>query len=129
MIRRFGLSNDSAAEFDKAIDDTIIFKLLQKEHCSYIQSPTRRSDCGARIKDQSEKVKEIPVSVTMWRAAELMKKVGPLLNKDLYEAVNESAQSFIDTTSEDVIYHITYIKTSKRYLKSQNEFHCRIHQY
>ena len=53
----------------------------------------------------------------MWRAAELMKKVGPLLNKDLYEAVNESAQSFIDTTNEDVIYHITYsyIKTRKRY--------------
>ena len=46
-----------------------------------------------------------------------MKKVGPLLNKDLYEAVNESAQSFIDTASEDVINHITYsyIKTSKRY--------------
>ncbi|KAK8840898.1 hypothetical protein M9Y10_027729 [Tritrichomonas musculus] len=58
----------------------------------------------------------------MWRATELMKKVGPLLNKDLNEAVNESAQSFIDTASEDVINHITYsyIKTSKRYYSTSN---------
>ena len=47
MIRRFCLSNDSVAEFEKTIDDIIIFKLLQKEHCSHIESPTRRSDSGA----------------------------------------------------------------------------------
>ncbi|KAK8899123.1 hypothetical protein M9Y10_001424 [Tritrichomonas musculus] len=122
MIRRFCSGNDSASSFDKAIDNILIIKLLQKEESGENNHSLRRSDSGARINKETKIPKEVPICVNLWRASELFQVVGPLLNNDFHNEVHEEAQHFIDDTKENVIQYISSLitKTNKKYYSTAN---------
>ena len=57
MIRRFCSGNDSASSFEKAIDNILIFKLLQQKEKSEIGDIVlRRSDSGVKVTEQIDEI-------------------------------------------------------------------------
>lgn len=112
MVRRFCRGNDSSTEFLNEVENILIFKLLQKESIKEIVTQPRRSDSGARLQMEHQNIKEIPVNICMYRAAELFEKTGSLINVELNEVVNESVGNILN--GEDISNYIQYMLLDKK---------------
>ena len=89
MVRRFCHGDDFVSSFQSSIENIIILKLIQHENNYDISKQPGRSDSGSRLKEENRMIKEVPLKVSMWRAAEILLTVGELLNSTLNDAVNE----------------------------------------
>ena len=112
MVRRFCRGNDSSTEFLNEVENILVFKLLQKESIKEIVTQPRRSDNGARLQMEHQNIKEIPVNICMYRAAELFEKTGSLINVELNEVVNESVGNILN--GEDISNYIQYMLLNKK---------------
>lgn len=67
-------------------------------------------------------IKEVPLKVSMWRAAEILFTVGELLNSTLNDAVNESNESIVSNFEIDVFQFIesTYADQKKSFRSTAN---------
>ena len=86
----------------------MIYKIVQKEINDNNIIQPERSESGARIPEITKDVKEIPVNICLRRAAEIMKKVGPLLNSNLNHIIEKSTKHMIDDANDDPLKTILY---------------------
>lgn len=104
MVRRFCRGNDCASSFEQAVDNIIVYKLLQKEKFTDLNIQPGRSDSGVRLRSDTKSIKEIPIDVCLYRAANLMQTVGSLINTNLYTVICESVGCSLD--NENIIGYI-----------------------
>ena len=108
MIRRFCQNNDSATAFQNAVENIVIYKIIQKEIDDNNIIQPGHSDRGAKIPEITKDDKEIPVNICLSRTAEIMKKVGPLLNSNLNHIIEKSTKHMIDDVKDDPLKTILY---------------------
>ena len=117
MVRRFCHGDDSASSFENTVENIIVLKLLQIENIKEASIQPSRSDSGCVLKEEHEEIKQIPLNICMWLAAELFIQFGSLLNEDLSKAVNDSMELMEDKPKIDVIQFI-----SNTFVKKKNIF-------
>ena len=117
MVRRFCHGNDSASSFQTVVENIIVLKLIQKENILEENKQPGRSDSGAFLAKETGEIKEIPLNVCMWRAAELFLKVGNLMHSQLNKAVNKSIGSLVNYLELDTLQFIesTYANKKKSF--------------
>lgn len=122
MVRRFCHGDDFVSSFQNSIENIIILKLIQNENNYDISKQPGRSDSGSRLKEENRMIKEVPLKVSMWRAAEILLTVGELLNSTLNDAVNESIESIVSNFETDVFQFIesTYADQKKSFRSTAN---------
>ena len=113
MIRRFCSGNDTSTQFEKSVENIVIFKTFQKRNIEKLYVQVGRSDSGARLKKEEDAIREIPVDICLWRASELMNKVGCLLNTQLRNIVYDSVNDY-NILSEDPIMYVLHSFANKK---------------
>lgn len=119
MIRRFCDGNNSASSIEKAVENSLIYKIIQNSKISGLDLQPGHSDSGARL---SKEIKEIPLNIFMWKSLEMHKKVGFMLNSHFDQRIYESVEGIIDETKDDPLKYILYSYTDKE--KSYNSTTC-----
>lgn len=114
MIRRFCSGNDSSANFEKAVENIIVYKFIQKEDIPQAEIQPGRSDSGARLPKETCEKKQISVDVCMWKASQLMQKVRSLINQQLNNIICESIGDNPFIHDEDIINFVQFSYADKK---------------
>ena len=114
MVRRYCHGDDSAPSFENTVENIIVLKLLQIENIKEACIQPGRSDSGCILEEVHEEIKQIPLSICMWRAAELFIQFGTLLNENLSKAVNNSIELIGYNPEIDTIQFISNTFVEKK---------------
>ena len=91
MVRRFCNGNDNAENFEKSVENILIYKLIQKEK-AYFQrheQSHRISDSGVVLEEEDNPINQVSFSPILYKAYVLMEKVGKIRNKTILSLIKK----------------------------------------
>ena len=91
MVRRFCKADDSASNFEKSVENILIYKLIQKENNSFqrYEQPHRISDSGIFLKEEKDQIAQVSFGRTLYKAYKIMGKVGEIGSKMVLKLIEK----------------------------------------